>query len=787
MPGVETGNDADTAPEPRRQKRFRLGELVIDTGTREVSRSGQIVKLPALSYDLLVTLASVAPDMLTHEELIERVWGGRVVSAETVTQRVMLVRQSLGDNASSPRYIAAIRGQGYRMLESPEELPSRESAGGSYRGGRAVGPARTERRDGTLRNAHIAAIAVLSVALLLFASREVTETAVEEPTALTASEVRSVAILPLQNQGALDDDSFLADSIHNDILTTLARSDSLRVVSRTSVERFRDTDKTIGEIGRELRVDSVLEGVVQRAGDRLRINVQLIDTSTDKHLWADSFDEELTVTNILAVQREIASSIARSMQALLSAEDQNGVAGRPTENVAAYEAYLRGAELLRRRTGATIEAAISYFKEAVRHDPEFAAAHVGLADGYQLLPGYGGRPAAEAFPLALEAAETALDLDPYNGAAHASLAMVYFEAKRYRDSAVPNRDPEPLFVHAIELSPNYATGHQWYGEYLASAGRLEEAVSRYRRAAELDPLSPILHHVYAHALMSMGRRAEAEERFHQAIEIDPAFARAYQGLGALYFAVGRLSDAALATRQAATLNSTDAATFALLSNIYIHLGDDAEAAKWLEEANRLQPDSILSRRATTVLHLYRKEYAAAADVALSSLALFPHDSMFFNVVKNHYLNEGKTEYAVRLYETLFPDFFRTEGPKVDEGTFWFAVDCSRVLQEAGRHAEARVMLQRAEQILDGHPARSHYQLHVLRAAIHALNSDTRPALESLQQAIDMGWRRYAFYYLDQDPNFDNIRGEPEFRSIETEMRAELAAQLQEVRARVRPD
>ena len=161
--------------------------------------------------------------------------------------------------------------------------------------------------------------------------------------------------------------------------------------------------------------------------------------------------------------------------------------------------------------------------------------------------------------------------------------------------------------------------------------------------------------------------------------------------------------------------------------------------------------------------------------------------MFFSVVKNHYLNEGKTEYAVRLYETIFPEFFSSEGPKVDVGTFWFAVDCTRVLQKADRHAEARVMLKRAQQVLDGQPSKRHYQLHVLRAAIHSLNADTEPALESLQQAIDMGWRRYAFYYLDQDPNFDHIRDEPAFRSIETAMRAELAAQLREVRARVRSD
>ena len=284
--------------------------------------------------------------------------------------------------------------------------------------------------------------------------------------------------------------------------------------------------------------------------------------------------------------------------------------------------------------------------------------------------------------------------------------------------------------------------------------------------------------------MSSDRQAEAEARFRKAVEIDPAFARAHQGLAALYFADGRLTDAALAARHAAVLNPTDTATLAQLSIIYIHLGDDVEAATWLAEANRLQPNSLFSRRATVVLQLYRKDYEAAAHEALRGLALFPNDSMFFGVVKNYYVNEGRPEYAVQLYETIFPEFFNPGGPSVDIDTAWFAVDCTRALQKANRHIEAQVLLQEAQQILDDHPAEGHYQLHALRAAVHSLNSETQSALASLRRAVDMGWSRYAFYYLEQDPNFDNIRGEPEFRSIELEMQAELAAQLREVRARV---
>ncbi len=766
--------------------RLRVGDMILDTGKLQLSRSGEIVELPRLSYRLFAALASAAPDVLTHEELIDRVWNGRVISAETVTQRIKLVRQALGDDASDPRYIGLVRGQGYRMLQAVEVLASEGQ--------------NTEREDGNrfngvddvsqggkprLRKAYTVVLATLAAAAVLFAYVDfASQTERDQPVVITPDS-HSIAVLPFKNRSAAESDAFFVDGIHDDILTGLSRIDSLNVVSRTSVEQFRDTEMTIREIGQELGVAAILEGGVQRAGERIRVNVQLIDVGTDTHLWVESYDEELTVANVFAIQSEIANAIARSMRSVLSAEDHSRIANAPTENLEAYEAYLRGDQLLRRRTGATIEAAITQFEDAIRHDPEFSLPYVGLADGYQLLTSYASRPAEELLPLALTAANKAIDLDPENGAAYASLAMIHFEARRIRDGTFTADDPEPLFLHALKLNPNYATGHQWYGEYLAAAGRLEDSVEEFEHAAEIDPMSPILHHVYAHSLMNLGRLADAEARFRKAIEIDPGFARAYQGLATLYFSrLDRLADAALNAKQAALLNPTGAANFALLSNIYLHLGDDAQATRWLGEANRIEPNEFFSRRMTMVMHLYRKEYAAAAAEARRGLAEYPGDSMFLKVLKDHYLNEGKVEPAMQLYEEAFPEFFAVGGPQVGNRNYWFAIDCANVLQKANRHAEARAMLRGAQQVIDGHPVQNNHTQHALRAAVHSLNGDSQAALTSLRRAIDTGWRRNAFYHFDRDPNFDVIRGEPEFQSMMAEVRAESAEQLQELRARV---
>lgn len=782
MTDIAQSSSESAASHPPTSAKFAIDDLVLDTGKRELQRNGELIGLPKLSYRLFAALVSAAPDVLTHEELLDQIWGGRVTSAETLTQRIKLLRRALGDAAASPRYIGLVRGQGYRLL--PEVEPLQTARDNRDQNDRAASPA--TRMASWIPAFYWVAAALLAAIGLIWMVDTANLGDRAPPIPIRPAE-QTIAVLPFKNRSAADGDALFVDGMHDDILTSLAKIDSLRVVSRTSVEQFRNTDKTIPQIAQELGVATILEGGVQRSGDRIRVNVQLIDAQTDTHLWVDSFDEELTVANVFTIQSEISSAIAESMQSVLTPEARSRLANAPTENLEAYEAYLRGVRLLRRRTGATIKAAIAQFEESIRHDPRFALPYVGLADSYQLLPSYASESAEALLPAALDAANAAIRLDPENGAAFASLAMIYFEANRIRTGAIAADDPEPLFRHALKLSPNYATGLQWYGEYLAAAGRLEEAVAQFERASTIDPLSPVISHVYAYTLANLGRYEEAETRFRKAVEIDPGFARAYQGLASLYFSrLGRLADAALAARQATLLNPAEATNFALLSNIYIHLGDDAEAEYWLAEANRLQPAGFYSQRVTTLLHLYRNELEAAAQEAGRGLARYPRDSLFLKFLRDYYLSKGKIDAAARLYEDSFPEFFAGDVPQVGGQSFWFAIDCARVLQKAERPFEAQKLLDQAQTVLNARAGHSSYRYEISRAAIHALNDETDLALASLQRAIDMGWRKDTFYLFGLDPNFDSIRNEPDFQAMAADLRADSAAQLKELRAMIGP-
>ena len=362
----------------------------------------------------------------------------------------------------------------------------------------------------------------------------------EEPSAgVAVSEDRkSIAVLPFANRSVNEEDAFFVDGIHDDILTHLAKIGSLKVISRTSVERFKGTTKSMQEIGEVLGAANIVEGGVQRAGDRVRINVQLIDAASDEHLWAESYDRQLTAANIFAIQTEIATAIADELRVVLSSGEQERLATVPTENLAALEAYFHGKQRMAKRTTGALAEAVDYFRQAIELDPDFALAYIGLADSYLLQAAYSGLPNDEMFPKVKTAIDKALELDDQLGEAYATLGA--FQGHKHDPAAA-----EVAFKRALELNPNYATAHHWYGGLLGDLGRDEESLARYRKAQELDPLSAVINMGVGNALRRLGRFDEELAQYEKVIEIDPAFPRAYEFIGDIHWAVlGQLDDAA---------------------------------------------------------------------------------------------------------------------------------------------------------------------------------------------------------------------------------------------------
>jgi len=346
---------------------------------------------------------------------------------------------------------------------------------------------------------------------------------------------KSIAVLPFENLSHDPDNVYFAEGIQEEILTRLAQIADLKVISRTSTQQFLSKPANLSEIAKQLGVANILEGSVQRAGDQVRVNVQLINAATAAHLWADTFDRKLT--DIFAVESDIATTIAETLQAKLPGAEESLIAKHPTESTEAHELYLKGRFFWNKRTSENFEKAITYFQQAIEKDTSYALAYSGMADCYALLADYGAAAPDETMPKAKAAVLKALQIDPNLAEAHASLAEILHDYDWDYAGALREID------RAIELNPNYATAHQWRAEFLSAQGRHEEAIAEAKRALELDPLSSIINRILGDAYLQARRYDEAITQSRKAIEIEPNFPSAHLVLGRSYRAKGQYSEA----------------------------------------------------------------------------------------------------------------------------------------------------------------------------------------------------------------------------------------------------
>jgi len=361
----------------------------------------------------------------------------------------------------------------------------------------------------------------------------------------------SVGVLPFVNMSDDRQNEYFSDGISEELLNVLVRINDLRVPSRTSSFTFKGSDKKLADIGRELGVDHVLEGSVRKAGQQIRVTAQLIDVRSDTHLWSDSYTRELD--DIFAVQDEIAQAIVEALKLTLSVGDEEKLARHSTANVAAYNKYLLGRHLWNERTRSALLAAVEPLREAVEMDPEFDKAWAALADTYVLFPEYSAGSPAEAIPLAREAAEKALSINP--DSARALTTRAYYKALYDYDWEGSEAD----FRRAIELEPGYATAHHWYGETMASRGRIDEGIARMDIGRDLDPLSAVITHTPGYLLNYSNRFDEAEARYAAALKLDPYFRWTFQNRDIMYTMQGRYEEAREQVRKLAAMEGFDPA------------------------------------------------------------------------------------------------------------------------------------------------------------------------------------------------------------------------------------
>jgi TolB-like protein/Flp pilus assembly protein TadD len=427
----------------------------------------------------------------------------------------------------------------------------------------------------TKRNRAVATLsAVAAIALLIMALVLRTQRFPAPDPGGSQAPAKSIALLPFENLSRDPDNAYFVQGVEEEILGRLGKIADLKVISRRSTQGFKSAPQNLSEIGRELGVANILEGSVQREGDRVRVQVQLINAANGAHLWAESYDHKFT--DVFRVESKVAQAVAQRLQARLTGSEAQAIALRPTESAAAHQSYLKGRYFWNKTTADDLRKAIAYFTESTRDDPNYAPAYAGLADAYLLLPFITGGTPNECYPKAKEAAAKALELDDSLAEAH----VAYAEAIRVYDFDQVRADAE--FQRGLALNPNYAYGHWRRAWLLGSLGRSNEAFAEMRRAVELDPLSLIINTDLGYLYIVAGRYDEAIEQLHRTLEIDPNFYYARGNLGEALEFKGSY-EAALAEYLKVRGLNDDPFGLAEIAHVYAALGNKSEALKALNE------------------------------------------------------------------------------------------------------------------------------------------------------------------------------------------------------------
>jgi len=406
---------------------------------------------------------------------------------------------------------------------------------------------------------------------------------------------KSIAVLPFDSLSEDKSNAYFAEGVQDEILTRLAKVADLKVISRTSTQRFKSAPSDLREIAKQLGVAHILEGSVQKASDQVRVNVQLINAMTDAHLWADTYDRKLT--DIFAVESEIAKTIADTLQARLTRSEQHALAARPTENSEAHQLYLRGRFFWNKRTGNDLKKSIDYFQQAIAADPNYALAYAGVADGYVWLPAYTAGTPQDCYPKAMAAAKKALELDDTLAEAHTTLAIAIWLYDF--DSSQANRE----FQRAIELNPNYAIAHQQYGNITLSAlGRFDDAIAEGKRAVELDPLSLVINTDLGSNYCYARRYDEAIAQLRKILEMDAGFYIAHVVLGQALDAKGARDPAIVEYQKARALND-DPSVLGVLARAYGLSGNKLEAEKILDQLKELSKQRYVAAYSFALVYL----------------------------------------------------------------------------------------------------------------------------------------------------------------------------------------
>ncbi len=644
----------------QRQHLYEFGPFRLDTAERRLWREGDALALTPKAFDTLVVLVERSGQLVEKEELMEALWPDQFVEEANLTNNVWALRKALGEDGHGSGYIETVPKRGYRFTARVRELmgagqemvvvekhtltritTEEEQTTDSDEAALAVmemsHSANRDKRGWPRWRSHLITglggglVIGLAVALsYTWARREPTR---GEADVAVRPQLRSMAVLPFKVIGSDSGGSeYLGLGMTDTLITKLGTIRQVRVRPTSAVRRYNDPGQDPIAIGRDQRVDAVLDGSVQRVGERVRVQVQLFRVEDAVLLWSSKFDERLT--DILAVQDSISQQVAQGLMVRLSEEEREQFQKRAAINIEAYQAYLKGRYFWNKRSEEGHEKAVEYFNQAISIDPTYAEAYAGLAETYPFIGFYSVASRAEAYATARRAAEKALSLDETLSEAHAALGAI--SNNWDWDWARAERE----YKRAIELNPNYATAHHWYAEYLVLVGRFDEGMTEIKRAAELDPLSLIISTDTGTYLLLGRKYTEAIEQLRKTLEMDPNYfpalfwlgwAYEFEGLheeaiavfektkrvdnsyqwlsnlGYVYARAGRRSEARGVLNELQQLSKHKQIDPLYVADIYIGLGEKEQAFHWLEKEYEARSVGLVSLRVNPIYDSLRSD------------------------------------------------------------------------------------------------------------------------------------------------------------------------------------
>ncbi|MCH8250650.1 MAG: hypothetical protein IH913_13720 [Proteobacteria bacterium] len=616
-------------------------------------------------------------------------------------------------------------------------------------------------------------VAALGISMYVnFDADSVTEDSTDEIT--TTIGRASIAVLPFTNRSANEADVFFVDGMHDDLLTQLAKISALKVISRTSVLQYRDTEKSMKIIGDELGVSTLLEGGVQRAGNRIRINVQLIDANTDAHLWAETYNRELTTENIFEIQEEIAYRIADALHAALSPAEQKRIADRPTHSLKAYEAYLIGRQRLATRNLDDVEESIKYFEVAIAEDENFAQAYASLAEARIVQNNSGQRSLEDMLEYIRPLVAKARSINQ-------EIGIVYNVMGGLAEYEGDIELAETYYLKAIEVGPSYSTAYIWLGLLHQNfTGDFEEATRLFGMALELDPAATLPKYNYAVQLANVGRRDEALQVIQKALQDAPNVSTSHAMAGEIVaYSFGRFADGIRSVQRASVL---DDLAKSFVGFLFAELGDFETAKLWHDAYARDYPDASFAKEIE--LRLLRangkmKEAARLAEKTLEHSRDTIYEPDLLRAIRDYNFTVGLDTDSIEKYRDFYPELFR-DSPDVTRANIGAAVDLVLLLKMTGQEHAYLSIAEASLDVIVTMPRMAATGIGLLDVELHAILGDRNSAIAALSAADDSG----LLFYVDPGrhyPNLANIADDPEYQRLIGLIQDRVSAELRKIR------